>query len=191
MVLDPDTSVQLVEFIPDFVVQDGRVYTRSKDIANPAVHMIVTSKKANTSVNVWLPEIPGIDENASAPYTFDAKDLKTGVYTGLQVSHEPGQWAVWAGVVLMAIGLTFVFYVIHVRFWVVPVVDARGQTLLWVGGTANRNRDAFELRFKNVVEQIQKEVKPQFLAPTHQAATSNSGTSSSGRKISGTTIAGR
>ena len=30
--LDADTSVQLVEFIPDFVVQDGRVYTRSKDI---------------------------------------------------------------------------------------------------------------------------------------------------------------
>jgi len=184
--LDPDTSVQLVEFIPDFVVQDGRVYTRSKDIANPAVHMIVTSKKANTTVNVWLPEIQGIDENASSPYTFDAKDLKTGIYTGLQVSHEPGQWAVWAGVVLMAIGLTFVFYVIHVRFWVVPVVDARGQTLLWVGGTANRNRDAFELRFKNVVEQIQKEVKLQFMASAQAPATSNSG-----RKISRTTIAGR
>ena len=90
--LDADTSVQLVEFIPDFVVQDGRVYARSNDVANPAVHMIVTSKKANTSVNVWLPEIPGIDENASSPYTFDPKDLKTGLYTGLQVSHEPGQW---------------------------------------------------------------------------------------------------
>ena len=150
--LDADTSVQLVEFIPDFVVQDGRVYARSKDVANPAVHMIVTSKKANTSVNVWLPEIPGIDENASSPYIFDPKDLKTGLYTGLQVSHEPGQWAVWAGVVLMAIGLTFVFYVVHMRFWVVPVVDARGRMALWVGGTANRNRDAFEHKFKNVVE---------------------------------------
>jgi cytochrome c biogenesis protein len=57
--LDPDTSVQLVEFIPDFVVEDGRVYARSKDVVNPAVHMIVTSKKtaANSSVNVWLPPI--------------------------------------------------------------------------------------------------------------------------------------
>ena len=27
----------------------------------------------------------------------------------------------------MAIGLTFVFYVVHVRFWVVPVLDARGR----------------------------------------------------------------
>jgi cytochrome c biogenesis protein len=161
--LDADTSVQLVEFIPDFVVQDGRIYSRSKDVVNPAVHMVVTSKKASTSLNVWLPEIPGIGENASSPYIFDPKDLKTGLYTGLQVSYEPGQWAVWAGVVLMALGLTFVFYVVHMRFWVVPVVDARGRTVLWVGGTANRNRDAFDHKFKNVVKEIQKELKPEFV----------------------------
>jgi cytochrome c biogenesis protein len=184
--LDADTSVQLVEFIPDFVVQDGRVYARSNDVTNPAVHLIVTSKKANSSVNVWFPEIQGIAENANSPYTFEPKDLKTGVFTGLQVSHEPGQWAVWAGVVLMAIGLTFVFYVVHMRFWVVPVMDARGQTALWIGGTANRNRDAFELRFKHVVEQIQKELKPKPVASEKTRTTSISET-----KISKTTIAGR
>jgi cytochrome c biogenesis protein len=86
--------------------------------------------------------------------------LKTGVFTGLEVSHEPGQWAVWAGVVLMAIGLTFVFYVVHMRFWVVTVQDASGSLSLWIGGTANRNRDAFEIKFKHVVEQIQEELKP-------------------------------
>jgi cytochrome c biogenesis protein len=184
--LDPDTSVQLVEFIPDFVMQDGHVYARSKDIVNPAVHMIVTSKKANSSVNVWLPPMPGIDENASSPYAFDPKDLKTGTYTGLQVSHEPGQFAVWAGVVLMAIGLTFVFYVVHMRFWVVPVRDAQGGTVLWIGGTANRNRDAFEMKFKTVVERIQEELKPEFVATTSEDTTTISRTTNSR-----TTIAGR
>jgi len=157
--LDPDTRVQLVEFIPDYVVEDGHVYTRSNDIQNPAVHMIVTSKKAKAPINVWLPEIPGIAENASSPYTFDPKDLKTGLFTGLQVSHEPGQWEVWAGVILMAIGLTFVFYVVHVRFWAVPARDAEGNLILWVGGTANRNRDAFDHTFKKLIEEIQKELK--------------------------------
>jgi cytochrome c biogenesis protein len=199
--LDPDTSIQLVEFIPDFVVQDGHVYARSNDVTNPAVHMIVTSKKANTGVNVWLPAIPGIDESASSPYRFDPEDLKTGLFTGLQVSHEPGQWAVWAGVVLMAVGLTFVFYVVHLRFWVVPVVDARGQTALWIGGTANRNRDAFELKFKSVVERIQHELQPAPVAPAQAQAASISqaklsGTNISRAKISATrnsrtTIAGR
>jgi cytochrome c biogenesis protein len=173
--LDVDTNVQLTEFIPDYVVQDGHVYARSNDVENPAIHMIVTSKKTNRSVNVWLPEIPGIAENASSPYIFQPKDLKTGVYTGLEVSHEPGQWAVWGGVVLMAIGLTFVFYVSHVRLWVVPARNSGGQLTLWVGGTANRNRDAFELKFKHLVEQIQKELKPKVVASASSQTTAIAG----------------
>ena len=173
--LDADTSVQLAEFIPDYTVQDGQVYTRSNEVENPAVHLIVTSKKANRSVNVWLPEIPGIAENAASPYVFEPKDLKTVVYTGLEVSHEPGQWSVWAGVVLMAIGLTFVFYIAHQRFWVVPVHDARGQLTLWVGGTANRNREAFESKFKQLVDQIRKELKPTPVAPAQVQATTTAG----------------
>jgi cytochrome c biogenesis protein len=173
--LDPDTSVQLAEFIPDYVVQDGHVYARSNDVVNPAVHLIVTAKKTSTIVNFWLPEIPGISENASSPYILEPKDLKTGLYTGLQVSHEPGQWAVWGGVVLMAVGLTFVFYVVHMRFWVVPVRDGRGQLALWVGGASNRNREAFEHKFKQLVEQIQKELKPEFVADAEKQATSIAG----------------
>ena len=178
--LDADTDVQLVEFIPDYVFQDGQVYARSNDVVNPAVHMIVTSKSKNASINVWLPAIPGIAENANSPYSFDPKDLKTGFYTGLQVSHEPGQWAAWSGVVLMAIGLTFVFYVIHVRFWIVPARDASGHLILWVGGTANRNRDAFEIRFKKLVEQIQNGLKPETTA-AEKLADSVPGASIAGR----------
>jgi len=173
--LDSDTTVELVEFIPDYTVQDGHVYARSDEVANPAVHMIVTSKKAGTAVNFWLPEIPGIAQNAASPYVLEPKELKTAFFTGLEVSHEPGQWAVWAGVVLMAIGLTFVFYVVHMRFWVVPVLDARGQLVLWVGGTANRNRDAFEVKFKKVVDQIQKELKFKLAVPADTQAASITG----------------
>ena len=173
--LDADTSVQVAEFIPDYVVEDGHVYARSNDVLNPAVHLIVTSKKDKRSVNVWLPEIPGIGENASSPYIFEPKDLTPEVFTGLQVSHEPGQWSVWAGVILMAIGLTFVFYVSHVRFWVVPVRNGNGQLALWVGGTANRNRDAFEQRFKSLVEQIRKELKPTNVASAPAQATTTGG----------------
>jgi len=173
--LDADTTVQLAEFIPDFVVQDGHVYARSNELENPAVHLIVSSRKTKRSVNYWLPEIPEIAENAASPYTLVPKDLKTEVFTGLQVSHEPGQWAVWAGVVLMAVGLTFVFYISHIRLWAVPVRDAEGRMALWVGGTANRNRDAFELKFKQWVEQIQKELEPQAAASAEPHAASIAG----------------
>lgn len=170
--IDADTKVQVAEFIPDYVVEDGHVYARSNDIVNPAVHLIVTSEKNHQVVNFWLPEIPGVAENASSPYNLEPKALKTGVFTGLEVSHEPGQWAVWAGVVLMAIGLTFVFYVVHVRYWVVPVQDARGRLALWIGGSANRNRDAFEQTFKRFVEQVEKELKAKFEEAAEKPAAS-------------------
>jgi cytochrome c biogenesis protein len=175
LTLDDDTSIQLAEFIPDYVVEDGRVYTRSNDVVNPAVHLIVTSQKKNASVNVWLPEIPGVAENQSSPYVFEPKNLQLGHFTGLQVSHEPGQWAVWAGVILMALGLTFVFYVVHMRFWVVPAIDKRGRTALWVGGAANRNRDAFEQKFQKLIEGIKKELHPEFAAAARAQAASFAG----------------
>jgi cytochrome c biogenesis protein len=157
--LDRDTSVKLAEFIPDYVVRDNQVYTRSNDVENPAAHLIVSSRAAEKSFNVWLPPIEGFAENAQSPYQFEFQDLKLAYFTGLEVSHEPGQWAVWTGVVLMGIGLTFVFYIAHTRFWAVPVRDAKGRLELWVGGTANRNREAFEERFRELTEKIESELK--------------------------------
>ena len=157
--LDADTTVRIAEFIPDYVVSDGQVYTRSTEIANPAVHLIVEAK--GNAIHVWLPPIPGFGENEKSPYKFEGKDLQMAYFTGLEVSHEPGQWAVWAGVLLMALGLAAVFYMAHVRLWAVPVRDARGRLMLWVGGTANKNKDAFEERFKELAEKIRQELEAQ------------------------------
>jgi len=157
--LDADASVRLAEFIPDYVVSDGQVYARSTQLENPAAHLIVTSKKSGQSINVWLPPIPGLEQNSSSPYAFEGKDVQMAYFTGLEVSHEPGQWAVWAGVVLMGIGLTVVFYFVHTRIWVIPVRNARGQLQLWIGGTANKNKDAFEHRFRDLADRIESELK--------------------------------
>ncbi len=162
--LDADTSVVLAEFIPDYVVRDNQVYTRSQSVDNPAVHLVVESKRSARPVNIWLPPIEGFAENALSTYVFEPQDLQMGHYTGLQVSHEPGQWGVWSGVVLMGIGLAFVFYLVHTRYWVVPVRDAHGHPGLWVGGTANRNREAFEENFKQLVEEIEAKLKAESAA---------------------------
>jgi cytochrome c biogenesis protein len=158
--LDENTSVRMAEFIPDYVVRDGQVYTRSAQVENPAVHLFVDSTRTNKVVNFWLPPIPGFEENASSPYQFEAKDLKMGYFTGLQVSHEPGQWAVWGGVLLMGLGLVVVFYLVHMRFWIVPTRNAQGQLSLWVGGAANKNKDVFEQKFRKLISEIEAEIKP-------------------------------
>ncbi len=170
--LDADTTVQLAEFIPDYVVGDGRVYTRSNTVENPAARLVVTSRKSGKHINFWLPALEGFAENAQSPYQFDAVDLKMGYFTGLEVSHEPGQWAVWTGVVLMGIGLTLVFYVAHTRFWAVPVREATGKLTLWIGGTANRNRDAFEERFSELTGKIESELKSHHEVPAPERVAS-------------------
>jgi len=157
--LDPNTTIRMSEFIPDYVVRDGQVYTRSNDLENPAAHLVVESRKSGRAINVWLPPIPGFEQNASSPYTFEGKDVQMAYFTGLEVSYEPGQWSVWAGVVLMGIGLAMVFYFVHVRLWAVPVRDAHGELRLWIGGTASKNKDVFTQRFRELVEQIESELK--------------------------------
>lgn len=160
--LDEDTSVRLDEFIPDYVVQDGQVYARSNDLENPAAHLVVESRKLAKPVNVWLPPVPGFEENAASPYRFEGKDIQMAYFTGLEVSHEPGQWGVWSGVLLMGIGLACVFYVVHTRVWAVPIEDASGRLHLWVGGTANRNKDVFAEKLRKLAKEIESEanIKP-------------------------------
>jgi len=171
--LDADTTVRFAEFIPDYAVRDGQVYRKSNYLENPAAHLVVTSKKAGKDFDVWFPPIDEVADNSKSPWQFQATDLKMGHFTGLQVSHEPGQWGVWSGVVLLGVGLAFVFYVVHMRFWAVPVRDSKtGKYSLWIGGTANRNRDAFEQRFGDLVALVQEELKsiPK-TSPSEQVAT--------------------
>jgi len=156
--LDSETSVRLAEFIPDYVTADGQVYARSNQANNPAIHLVVESKKSGRAVNVWLPPIPGFEQNLSSPYRFEARELRMMPFTGLAVSHEPGQWAVWAGVVVLVLGLGVVFYLVHTRFWAVPARDARGRLVLWVGAVANKNKDVFAGRFQKLVREIEAEI---------------------------------
>jgi cytochrome c biogenesis protein len=156
--LDSQSSVHIGEFIPDYVTVDGRVSARSNQANNPAIHLIVESKKSGQAVNVWLPPLPGFEQNSSSPYQFEVRDLRMTHFTGLEVSHEPGQWAVWAGVVMLVLGLGVVFYLVHMRFWAVPAHDARGGLVLWVGGISNKNKDVFGRYFQELVRQIESEI---------------------------------
>ncbi|HXZ34272.1 MAG TPA: cytochrome c biogenesis protein ResB [Terriglobales bacterium] len=173
--LDQETTVRLAEFIPDFVVQDGQIYARSNNLENPAAHLVVESGKTAKPINVWLPPIPGFEHNASSPYRFEGKDVQMAYYTGLEVSHEPGQWSVWAGVMVMGFGLVFVFYIVHTRIWAVLLKDGSGRVTLWLGGAANRNKDVFEQKFRKLVKEIEAEIKSKAVADAAEHATSLAG----------------
>jgi cytochrome c biogenesis protein len=95
--------------------------------------------------------VPGI------PYQIVAT-LQFLPYTGLQVSHEPGQWAVWTGCLLMGLGLVLAFWVLHQRYWIVPVRNKEGKLVLWVGAAANKSREGFADRFAQLTAEIEKQL---------------------------------
>ncbi len=159
--IDPDTTVRIAAFIPDFVVVENRIESRSSQPNNPAVQLSVKSKQGGES-SVWLfPNFPEFTHSNNTGFDFRVADLRMGYFTGLQVSHEPGQWAVWAGVVVMGLALALTFYFVHVRLWALPVDDGEGRVVLWVGASANKNREDVERRFRKLVESIQQELKAQ------------------------------
>ncbi len=164
--LDSHTTVRLGAFVPDFVLVGNQIESRSDQPNNPAIQLRVKSAPG-VETKVWLfPRYPEFSHAEQSPYTFQFRDLQTGYYTGLQVSYEPGQWVVWAGVLMMAVGLALAFYFVHLRFWAVVVSDDRGRRVLWVGASASKNRDELEERFHKLVTEIQAslETRPASLA---------------------------
>ncbi len=166
--LDAATTVRLAQFIPDFAISGNEITSRSLQPNNPALHLIVTTAKGE--VDAWLfPRMPEFNRNPSG-YQLAVSELVPQFYTGLQVSYEPGQWGLWAGVILMGVALALVFYFVHIRFWAVPVDDGRGRLVLWVGASASKNRDEVEERFQRLVAKIEQNLQEPATAPAHGRA---------------------
>jgi cytochrome c biogenesis protein len=154
----PDTTLTLTKFVPDFYIQDNEVFTKSESPNNPALGFVV--KKAGQEYKAWI--FPAMAASASLESLGLKLELKDGVlanFTGLEVSYEPGQWAVWAGCLLMGVGLVIAFYVIHMRFWAIAVHDDKLGLVLWVGGAFNKNKERFEEKYEALVDAIGRELR--------------------------------
>ncbi len=161
--LNGDATVSLVDYIPDAFVRDGQVFKKSDDIENLAFGLEVRDIATAEVTKVWLlPAQNTILGGENAKYQFknptSARDIAWVPVTGLEVSHEPGQWLVWAGCLLMGLGLGVAFYMVHMRIWIAAIPDAKGRLVLWVGGQANKNRDRFEQKFNDLVDEIRTEL---------------------------------
>ena len=158
--LDSNTSVTLAEYIPDFFIRDNQVFKRSDDAGEPGV-------PTEGQGQARLPRMRrcGSFRRTTRPHkvrkratTSSTATCRWAYFTGLEVSHEPGQWFVWAGCLLMGVGLFVAFYMVHMRLWVTAIPDAKGKLVLWLGGAANKNKDRFEQKFNEVVDEIRKEI---------------------------------
>jgi cytochrome c biogenesis protein len=164
--LDANTTVTLAEYIPDFFVRDNQVFKRSDDPVNPAFRLQVKNAATGEEAKLWMfPAYDAAAQGEKTSYSFEYRDMDMGYYTGLEVSHEPGQWLVWSGVLLMGAGLFVAFYLVHMRIWIVAVTNSQGNLVLWIGGQANKNKDRFEQKFGELVDHIRSELEGANIVP--------------------------
>jgi cytochrome c biogenesis protein len=169
--LSDGASVTLVNFLSDAFPMDGDLYQRSKDLNNAAIKLEVTKDGKTQPVFLFRTEeaAPG-DLTLTGPYDAQGNpvggvpyrflaSLDMAPFTGLQVSHEPGEWGVWTGCLLMAAGLVLSFWVLHQRYWAVATNDKEGRLVLWLGAASNKKRETFEERFQELAKEIETELE--------------------------------
>jgi cytochrome c biogenesis protein len=128
--------------------------SRNDEFINPAVDLEVfrgSTPVYRTTVMKVDPGQPYLPED----YVIAYDDYWGARYTGLQVTNDPGVWVVYTGFILLCFGPVIAFFGSHRKLWV-RIQDKKGQAVVTVAGSANRNRLGFERDLNALVEQISK-----------------------------------
>ena len=156
----PGSAVELTDFIPDYVLQGDQIVSRSDEPRNPAIHLQVTRPGAATT-NAWvLAKAPELNPPNDTGINFRYRSVEMEAMTGLQVAHEPGQWLIWTGCLLLTTGLMMALYLSHVRIWGVVAEDRKGQPVLLLGGQPSKYRENFERKFHELANEVEAALAP-------------------------------
>jgi cytochrome c biogenesis protein len=153
-VVDGLGKVAYVNFYPDFAMEHGHPANASDDYNNPAAELRITTPDGSVRTAFALSsrsEGRG-DGSASADHSLSLKSFeKVATSHTLTVQYDPGRIPVYTGFVLLILSLSSVFFFSHERIW--AVIEANGKrSLVHFGGHTNRNKAAFEARFKSLVQ---------------------------------------
>jgi len=140
--------------------QTGRVeyyQSRNDELINPAVELEVYRGRSLSPL-AYRTQILKVD--SAEPYMPESYVIGFvhywGVrYTGLQVTKDPGVWIVYAGFILLCVGPPIAFFGSHRKVWA-RMQDRKGQTVVLLAGSSNRNRLSFEREFEAMAGEITK-----------------------------------
>jgi cytochrome c biogenesis protein len=140
-----------------FSFQVVRFVSNLSDLG-PALGIILFKGEEEVDHGWVLSKHPSFHGNRLGDFRFSVKDMKTRMVTGLQVNRDPGIWFIWVGSSLMLLGFLLAFYFSHQQVWIWMRPGVEGQkkprTEILVGGTAHKNRGAFNLKMIRFTEKI-------------------------------------
>jgi len=148
----PGTSVtgHIADFSPALSIdQSGKAFTYAEQMSNPAV-FVEFSDSGKMKYSGWIlkryPQTWSLPDGNRVEFL----DYWGVEYTGMQVRKDPGVLIVYLGCIIMALGLYMTFFMNHKRIWV-NISEEKGSVKVLIGGSANKNRAAFEGKIEKLV----------------------------------------
>jgi cytochrome c biogenesis protein len=154
-----DRTIKVINFAP-YGARDpatGQVafyHTDNNEFINPTVELGVYKGQKQLYTTFVMKHEPG-EPVMPEDYIIKFDQVWGSRYTGLQVTKDPGVWVVYTGFILLCIGPLVAFFGSHKKIWV-RIQDHKGQAMITVAGSANRNRIGFERDFNAVVDAISR-----------------------------------
>jgi cytochrome c biogenesis protein len=147
-----------LQFVPDFIIDENQVRTRSLDPNNPAAFIEVYRGKDKISSG-WIfakfPDFSQMHSEEEADYKFEFKDIQAAQYSGIQMSKDPGVNFIWVGCGFLMIGLFMAFYwpTRDIRF---ILKDIEGKTEIISAGRSAKSKLALESEFSRIMASLRR-----------------------------------
>jgi cytochrome c biogenesis protein len=130
--------------------------TENNEFINPTVELEVSrGKGAKPLYKTFIMKTEAGTPSFPEDYTIEFVEFWGARYTGLQVTKDPGVWVVYTGFIMLCVGPVIAFFGSHKKLWV-RIQDRKGQTVVTVAGSANRNRIGFEREFNKIADELAK-----------------------------------
>ncbi len=125
-----------------------------KGVHDLGAAMVGVLEQDGASEVVFLPvRFEGFDKMRRDDVIVSVADYEQQYYTGLQVTKDPGVPLVYAGFLLMIVGIYITFFTSHQRFCV-QAVEADGKTTVTVLSKANKNKPAARKKAETISERF-------------------------------------
>lgn len=157
--LDNGTQIQFADFSANFTLGKTDEQIEQNDYLNPAATLIVTPPGGQAekafAFSPEMAERAPIAKRPVAGYTYRLIDFeKAPLAHALSIQYNPGVNTLYTGFGLLGLTLISVFFFSHQRVWALIEEGTEEKYEITMGGNTNRNKLAFEERFKRLKSMI-------------------------------------
>lgn len=156
---DGQTEVEVTSFVPDFIIgEDGRVASRSNQPNNPAV-LIEGRQQGERIFAAWVfskyPDFGQMHSDKEHEFAFLFQNIESTQYSGIEMAKDPGVNFIWAGCILLTLGLFVAFFWPPSEIRVV-LEEEQDRIQVTAGGIATKNKYAFQTEFDTIMEDLRR-----------------------------------